>query len=1077
MKPILLILTLSLLLAGCGKASRLDRHLSRADKAYAAGDYDTARIEYLNAFRIDGNHPHVVSQLALIYHDTGSMRQAAPFLGRARELAPDNVDVQFRLALLYIAGGDRDRALTEIDAILERQPAHPEAPLLFTDIARTPEHIDDARQRLLALRSTTGETATLLTAQAMLRLREQQTADAEAIAQKAVALDSQFAPAHIALAVVEITRTNLDAADRHFQTATELSPIRSEHQIRYLQFKRDRGQIDEARSRAEALIAKAPDYLPAGQFMAQLLFDQREFDAARKQLERVLARDPAHYEANLLHARLRLAQNEPTQAVEEFERLATIYPNSPELRHQLALASLVNRDLTKAHANASQAVQLNPNAPDAVLLLGTLDIARGDFDAAIAGLTGLLTQQPGNSRVALALAQAYRGRGRLEDALAIYEAHFAAVPTDPQGPYNAGLVLRQLNRFDQARARFEAVLELNPSSPAAIRQLVELDLQTDQSDRALSRAQAFTEAQPESAAARLLLAQVHLSRQNPESAETELKQALEFQPDLREAQVLLARVYVSLNRQDQALDELRALVQRNTNDTGALVLIGTIHSEANQYDQAIAAYEQALAVNPNFVVALNNLAYLYAEQPGRMDRAYELARRARTLQPNDPAIADTLGWVHFQRAEYTEALPLLLESVARLPDVAELQYHVGATHYMLGQETPARTALQAALQSTDPFKGRADAEHRLRILDLDLDQSDPSPIAVLEATLAEQPRDLFAWLRLGALHERAGNVDPAIRAYAKATEISPRALAPQLSLAQLYASRPQDRAQALTLAKRARDLAPTDPIVAMTLGHLVFQAGDHAWALSLLTEATQRIGNNPELLYDLAWAQYSVGRIDEAQRTMRQALEINPSFAHADAARRFVEIVPLGADPDIARANGGRIQQALDAEPNHAPALMAVALVRQAENDPVSARQAAELVLVQFPSFAPADRLLALLYTSNPPDYEKARRHGLKARDRYPTDPAVAKALGIASYHQNAAQNAVDLLTEAARARGDDPEILVHLGLAQHQLKRHDEARPNLERALELSPNITLAAEVKQALSEPSGRDALPRVP
>jgi Tfp pilus assembly protein PilF len=92
----LLSLTLSLALfvaAGCGKQSRLDRHLSRADKAFAAGDYDTARIEYLNAFRIDGNHPHAVTQLALIYHDTGSMRQAAPFLGRARELAPDDVEV------------------------------------------------------------------------------------------------------------------------------------------------------------------------------------------------------------------------------------------------------------------------------------------------------------------------------------------------------------------------------------------------------------------------------------------------------------------------------------------------------------------------------------------------------------------------------------------------------------------------------------------------------------------------------------------------------------------------------------------------------------------------------------------------------------------------------------------------------------------------------------------------------------------------------------------------------------------------------------------------------------------------
>jgi tetratricopeptide (TPR) repeat protein len=1064
MKPILLLLSISLLLASCGKSSGLDRHLNRADKAFTGGDYDTARIEYMNAMRIDNAHPHAVAQLAVIYHDTGSLRQAAPFLARALELSPKNIEVRFRLALLYITGGDRERAIAEIEAILEQQPGHPEVPLLLTDVARVPEHIDSVRQRLAELRATTGQTATLLTAESMLRLRERQINDAEAHAQQAIVLNPQFAPAHIALAVVEINRTNLDVAERHLKTAVELSPIRSERQIRYLQFQRDRGALDQAREGAEALIAKAPDFLPARQFLAQLAFDQQRFEEARERLKGILTRDPSHFDANLLHARLRIARDEPGRAVEELERLATIYPLSFELRHQLAVASLLARDLNKGHANATQALELNPDSTETILLLANLEIARGELGAAIGRLTGLLVQQPGNSRAALTLAQAYHARGRFDDALALYQNHAKAFPNDPQGHYNAGIVLRQLHRFDEARARFERVLTLNPAASAPIQQLVELDLQSGLTDRALTRARSFADSHPESAAARLLLAQVQLSRQNLEAAEGELKAALQLQPDERDAQILLARVYGSQNRQDQALKELRALVQRNPHDTGALVLMGTIQSETGTHDEAVAAYEQALAADPNLLVALNNLAYLYASRPDQTNRAFELASRARTLQPDNPAIADTLAWVHYQRGEYAEALSLLLESAGRLPNVAEVQYHLGATHYMLGHETPARTALEAAVQYSDSFEGRADALRRLRMLQLDLEQTDPQLISTLKASLAEQPNDLFAWLHLATLHERAGARDQAIHAYYQAIEISPRALAPHLHLAQLYATRPLDHDRALTLAKRARDLAPTDPAVARTLGHLVFQAGDHAWALSLLHEAAQRLSDNPHLLYDLAWAQYAVGRVHEAQATMQQALSVSPNFAHAEDARRFVEWIALALNPAELQEQAEIIQETLRIDANYAPALMANALLELQQNNMEAARESAARVVSQFDLFSPAHRTLALLYLMSPPDYQKAFEHGMKARESYPADLEIVRALGIASYHRNDPRRAIDFLAEAVRHQDDDPEILVYLGLAQHQLKRFDDARPNLERAIQINPNITLAAEVGRAL-------------
>ena len=67
------------------------------------------------------------------------------------------------------------------------------------------------------------------------------------------------------------------------------------------------------------------------------------------------------------------------------------------------------------------------------------------------------------------------------------------------------------------------------------------------------------------------------------------------------------------------------------------------------------------------ISALNNLACLYTERLNDLDKAYDLARKAHDLQGNDPAIADTFGWVLSKRGEYQQALAILQESAAKAP--------------------------------------------------------------------------------------------------------------------------------------------------------------------------------------------------------------------------------------------------------------------------------------------------------------------------------------------------------------------------------------------------------------------------
>src|SRR5439155_3204587 len=267
------------------------------------------------------------------------------------------------------------------------------------------------------------------------------------------------------------------------------------------------------------------------------------------------------------------------------------------------------------------------------------------------------------------------------------------MPGDPQPPALMGRVFLQQNKKTDARAAFEKALELGPEYLPALDQLVDLDLADKDYTGALQRVRKQIEKNPKAPELQLLSARIYQAQGAMNEVEAALLQAIDFQPGYRPAYLALARIYARSNRYPQAIEKLQGVVASNPKDVTALMEIGMIQSEMKDYAAAGQTYEKLLAIDPQFSPALNNLAYLCCEQLGRIEDAYKMARRARDLLPNDPAAADTLGWIACKRGEYSWALNLLQESAEKMPANAEIQFHLGLAHYMMNQDGPARTAL------------------------------------------------------------------------------------------------------------------------------------------------------------------------------------------------------------------------------------------------------------------------------------------------------------------------------------------------------------------------------------------------
>src|ERR1700761_6012151 len=83
--------------AGCTAKAKKAYHEHRADKFYAAGQFDRAEIEYLNVLRNDPDSQKAYARLGDIYFQQGRLQSAGPFLYKASMLATNDTSVRLKL--------------------------------------------------------------------------------------------------------------------------------------------------------------------------------------------------------------------------------------------------------------------------------------------------------------------------------------------------------------------------------------------------------------------------------------------------------------------------------------------------------------------------------------------------------------------------------------------------------------------------------------------------------------------------------------------------------------------------------------------------------------------------------------------------------------------------------------------------------------------------------------------------------------------------------------------------------------------------------------------------------------------
>lgn len=428
------------------------------------------------------------------------------------------------------------------------------------------------------------------------------------------------------------------------------------------------GKQDFARARdsfGQALKLN-PAFFPAAANLAQMDLSDKKPAAARQRFEGILKAEPKHLNAMLALADLALAAQDEKAFVGWLEKAAAAHPQAIQPRVVLARFHLVKGERNKALATAREAVNAQPDHPVGLELLGSVQLALGDHANALGSFRKLVERMPGQAMPLTRVAG----------------AQIAA------------------NDLDGARKSLQEALRLQPGNLDALLTLGSVELRGARYDEAFKLARAAQQHHPKNPSGLVLEGDVAFARKDYPASLAALDRAHALAPSgallLRQLQVFTASQRVA-----EGEKRLTDWLTKQPQDTAVRAALAESLLKRGQHKAAIEHYLILNKSTPNNLIVLNNLAWALFESGDK--HAAGFAEQALKLQPDNPAVMDTLGWILVQQGQADRGVKLLQQAHAKAPDVGEIHYHLAAAYARTGDAARAQRELERLLATGVSF--------------------------------------------------------------------------------------------------------------------------------------------------------------------------------------------------------------------------------------------------------------------------------------------------------------------------------------------------------------------------------------
>jgi predicted Zn-dependent protease len=377
------------------------------------------------------------------------------------------------------------------------------------------------------------------------------------------------------------------------------------------------------------------------------------------------------------------------------------------LRYNLARALLAKGELDPARLQLEEAIKLRTDFIAARELLARISLSNGDAGKALLQAEETLKLDKNNLSAHLARSSALLMLGERDKAHQELNLITAAYPDNAEARYQVGYLAWQEKDYKKASQAFGDLYKANPKDTRGLVGVVETLASENRLNEAIAEVDKSVRAEPERRDLKLTRANLLVRAQRYDEAIALYQELIQKEPNDGDLLFRLAETYRLKGDLNMAMEFFRKSSQAAPNDTLSLLQLSLLMEGTGQSERAKPIYEKILGLQNDHPVALNNLAYIKAQEGNDLDGALTMAQRARQKMPESTAIADTLGWIYIKKNMTEDAVRVFSDLTQKEPKNPMFHYHYGMALLQKGDKPSAKRELEAAMKN-NPSKNAAD---------------------------------------------------------------------------------------------------------------------------------------------------------------------------------------------------------------------------------------------------------------------------------------------------------------------------------------------------------------------------------
>lgn len=437
----------------------------------------------------------VLTLLGTAYMKTGRFAKGSELFERAAKAAPDVSSIRTQLALSRLVQGSSDQAVGDLQAAIDLDPEARQASVLLTLVHLRKSEFDEALKAAERLRKIMPGNPIVENLMGAAYLGKEDPATAREMFEKALKIKSDFHPARMNLAQLDMKEGHVDQAVRNYEKIIREDP----KNLGALLAMADVAQRQNKPEKVVDWLKKASDANPKAIVPKLRLVEhyrqQRDIPRAlsvAQALDRAVPNNPQVLEAL---GRMEITAGQKTGAVSTFRRLVGVAKDSPRAHQLLGAALLESDNRPAARRSFRDAIELDQGFVPALTALAELESRDGNVEAALK-LAAKVTQKEPKSAIGPMLTGDVLMRSKqYDEALASYEKAVEKEDT-------SGLALRMYNararlgRTEEGLRKLQQWVDRN-GAPGVRSSLANAYLTTGHYDDAIRESEKLLETNPE----------------------------------------------------------------------------------------------------------------------------------------------------------------------------------------------------------------------------------------------------------------------------------------------------------------------------------------------------------------------------------------------------------------------------------------------------------------------------------------------------------------------------------------------------------------------------------------------------